>query len=324
MSHLPVIPNALARRLFLDRHALAEPPVGAASGAALAALIDRIGFVQVDSINTVSRAHHMILWARRQSYKPEALARFVRVRADALPAGYRHRRIALQGLRGGHSGVNIHEERGNAIKLLVRVLHALAPSCGLRLVTLQGGTARNALPREAFATVALPSDQLATLDAQLAVWHTLLRQEWGDVEPSLCLQARDIQADDAVPDGVLPQSEQDIWLDTLLAAPHGVKRQSQSVAGVVESSNNLGMVDLSPLGGHCNFMVRSLRDSLAQALALASGLVLLALALGAALLGFLAVGLLISATEIPRVILPALLTVILAMGLWTNRRTVCL
>lgn len=83
----------------------------------------------------------------------------------------------------------------------------------------------------------------------------------------LCLQARDIEAADAVPPGVLAQREQDIWLDTLLAAPHGVKRQSQSVAGVVESSNNLGMVDLSPLGGHCNFMVRSLRDSLAQALA---------------------------------------------------------
>ena len=187
--------------------------------------------------------------------------------ADALPAGYRHRRIALQGLRGGHSGVNIHEERGNAIKLLVRVLHALAPACGLRLVTLQGGTARNALPREAFATVALPADQLTALDAQLAAWQTLLREEWGDVEPGLSLQARDIQSDDAVPAGVLPQREQDIWLDTLLAAPHGVKRQSLSVAGVVESSNNLGMVSVSPLGGHCNFMVRSLRDSLARALA---------------------------------------------------------
>lgn len=187
--------------------------------------------------------------------------------ADALPAGYRYRRIALQGLRGGHSGVNIHEERGNAIKLLVRVLHALAPSCGLRLVTLQGGTARNALPREAFATVALPADQVPSLEAQLAHWQALLREEWGDVEPGLCLQARDIEAADAVPPGVLAQREQDIWLDTLLAAPHGVKRQSQSVAGVVESSNNLGMVDLSPLGGHCNFMVRSLRDSLAQALA---------------------------------------------------------
>ena len=74
MAH-PVLDNAAARRLFLDRHALAEPPTGPATGADLAALIDRIGFVQIDSINTVERAHHMILWSRRQSYRPEALKR---------------------------------------------------------------------------------------------------------------------------------------------------------------------------------------------------------------------------------------------------------
>ncbi len=71
----PLLANPSARRLFLHRHALAEAPTGPASGADLAALIDRIGFVQVDSINTVERAHHMILWARRQSYRPEALKR---------------------------------------------------------------------------------------------------------------------------------------------------------------------------------------------------------------------------------------------------------
>lgn len=69
----PLLPNADARRLFLDRHALAEPPAGPARGADLAALIDRIGFVQVDSIATVERAHHMILFARRPSYRPAAL-----------------------------------------------------------------------------------------------------------------------------------------------------------------------------------------------------------------------------------------------------------
>lgn len=72
---LTVIPNATARRLFLDRHALAEAPVGAASGAALAGLVGRIGFVQVDSITTVARAHDMILWSRRQGYRPPALKR---------------------------------------------------------------------------------------------------------------------------------------------------------------------------------------------------------------------------------------------------------
>ncbi len=75
MAHL--IPNSDARRLFLDRHALCEAPVGAASGQALQDLIERIGFVQVDSINTVARAHDMILWSRRQSFRPAALKRLL-------------------------------------------------------------------------------------------------------------------------------------------------------------------------------------------------------------------------------------------------------
>ncbi len=65
--------NAEARRLFLHGHALAEPPVGRASGADLAALIGRLGYVQLDSINTVARAHHMILFARRPSYRADDL-----------------------------------------------------------------------------------------------------------------------------------------------------------------------------------------------------------------------------------------------------------
>ena len=74
---LAEIANADARRLFLALHALGEPPTGPATGTALADLIQRIGFVQIDSINTVERAHHMILWSRRQSYRPAALKRLV-------------------------------------------------------------------------------------------------------------------------------------------------------------------------------------------------------------------------------------------------------
>ena len=74
---VPVLPNVTARRIFLDRHALAAQPTGLAKGAALADLIGRIGFVQVDSINTVARAHHMILWSRRQTYQPDALKRLL-------------------------------------------------------------------------------------------------------------------------------------------------------------------------------------------------------------------------------------------------------
>lgn len=70
---LPTLDNAAARRVFLAAHLLAEPPTGPSRGADLLALIHRLGFVQVDSINTVERAHHMILWSRRQSYRPQHL-----------------------------------------------------------------------------------------------------------------------------------------------------------------------------------------------------------------------------------------------------------
>ena len=66
---------------------------------------------------------------------------------EPVPAGFEAWQIGLAGLRGGHSGVDIHEERGNAIKLLVRVLRALEATLPLRLAGLAGGTARNALPR---------------------------------------------------------------------------------------------------------------------------------------------------------------------------------
>lgn len=69
----PVIDNATARRLFLDRHLLSGPPSGPATGAGLLDLIDRLGFVQLDSVNTMARAHDLILWSRRQSYRPASL-----------------------------------------------------------------------------------------------------------------------------------------------------------------------------------------------------------------------------------------------------------
>ncbi len=72
-----LIDNPTARRIFLDRHALCEAPTGAATRADLLALIQRLGFVQVDSINTVARAHDMILWSRRRAYRPELLRRMV-------------------------------------------------------------------------------------------------------------------------------------------------------------------------------------------------------------------------------------------------------
>lgn len=181
---------------------------------------------------------------------------------EALPPGHVVQRVELRGLRGGHSGVDIHEERGNANKLLVRVLKELEEKTAFRLLALKGGTARNALAREAFATIALPGERLPVLDAHLKVMAERLRGELAGVDEGLVLSCHDEAATTA-----MSAAEQAVWLNSLHAAPHGVRRMSRRVPGVVETSNNLGIVDLGPGGGSCNFMVRSLVDRAAVALA---------------------------------------------------------
>ncbi|MBL8430529.1 MAG: aminoacyl-histidine dipeptidase [Dechloromonas sp.] len=182
--------------------------------------------------------------------------------AEPVPAGFEVCRIALRGLRGGHSGVDIHEERGNAIKLLVRVLRELEEVTPVRLVDMVGGSARNALPREAVATVAVPGGRGGRLAGWLAGVEANLRAELRGIDEGLSLAVSLAEATQ-----VMSVAEQDVWLASLHAAPHGVRRMSRQVPGVVETSNNLGMVDVHPNGGSCNFMVRSLIGSGSLALA---------------------------------------------------------
>lgn len=179
-----------------------------------------------------------------------------------MPADHQVFRIEMSGLRGGHSGVDIHEERGNAIKLLVRVLRELSVEMPLRLAELQGGSARNALPREAVAIITVPAATAGRLPGLLAAAEATLCSELQGIDDGLRLVAS--TADAAL---VMAPAEQDIWLASLHAAPHGVRRMSRHVPGVVETSNNLGMLDLHPNGGSCNFMVRSLISSGSLALA---------------------------------------------------------
>jgi len=182
--------------------------------------------------------------------------------AEPLPADFSAWRIALDGLRGGHSGVDIHEERGNAIKLLVRVLNDLAAHMPLRLSRLDGGTARNALPREAFAEVGVAKDDEAALHERLSAWQERFKSELRGTDDgvSLSCQATSIAQ-------VMSSHEQSVWLASLHAAPHGVRRMSRHLPGVVETSCNLGMVALTPMESSCNFLVRSLVESGNEALA---------------------------------------------------------
>ena len=174
----------------------------------------------------------------------------------AVPDGCTTLRIDVHGLRGGHSGVNIHEGRGNAIKLLVRVLRELERHWPLHLSTLQGGTARNALPREASATLAVPAEAADALAGLLEQLQTAFRKELAGVDENVTVACTPCAIE-----SVMASAEHALWLASLHAAPQGVKRMSVMVPGVVETSDNLGVVALTPQAGTCNFMVRSLVDS---------------------------------------------------------------
>ena len=178
---------------------------------------------------------------------------------EPLPAGHVGMSITLRGLRGGHSGINIHEGRGNAIRELVGVLQALGTFA--RLSSLDGGTARNAIPREATAVVALPAEAAAGLPGLLGAQQARLKQALWEVEPGL-----ELVSGPATVTSVIPADAARRWLEALGSAPFGVKRMSTDVPGVVETSNNLGVARLTPENGHANLMVRSLVDAEFRAL----------------------------------------------------------
>ena len=176
------------------------------------------------------------------------------------------RRVSLTGLVGGHSGADIHKELGNANQLLVRALRGLG-EFEIRLVDYHGGTLRNALPREAFATVVVDEHHLSAVEEALTNLQALYREELAGVDDNvtLSLSPAAVSCDDDVE--ALTDTATQLLVSALHAAPYGVERMSVEVPGVVETSNNLGVVSLEKGRFHLCALVRSLRDSATRNLA---------------------------------------------------------
>jgi dipeptidase D len=141
-------------------------------------------------------------------------------------------------------------------------LRELGKAVPLRLSALAGGTARNAIPREAWANIACPSTQQGELEKLVATLDACFRAELAGVDTGVQLR---LEPAPAVAD-VLLRADHDAVLAALHAAPIGVRRMSSSVPGVVETSNNLGTMSVDTDGLQANLMVRSLVDSAAAAL----------------------------------------------------------
>ena len=148
--------------------------------------------------------------------------------------------VTVTGLTGGHSGLDINKGRGSATKLLVRALWPAGTQYGARLVSLQGGTADNAIPTEANAIVMVPVELAPGFGDYLKQFETTVRQELAATEPNLAVKF--ITATLSTIPQVMSAASQQRVLDVLYANPQGVLRMSDSVPGLVETSNNLGVV----------------------------------------------------------------------------------
>jgi dipeptidase D len=146
--------------------------------------------------------------------------------------------LLVEGLQGGHSGVDIHEQRGNAIVVLTRCLQAAAACGAERLTGLEGGNAHNAIPRRAVARLACRPQLIPELTALAARMEAVLRDEFGALEPDL----RVVLAPGEGPAGRQPalSAARSSQVRHLLSAlPHGVQGMSRIFAGLVETSANL-------------------------------------------------------------------------------------
>jgi dipeptidase D len=181
-----------------------------------------------------------------------------------VPQGYALVRLEVSGLRGGHSGIDIHLGRGNAIKLLAEALRDLSAHTDVRLISLQGGTARNAIPREAYAVCALPAGIAASIDEWVRHRHEAWRARFAQIDPNVSFMCKH---DDVPPDSSVSRAEQERLLAFLDAAPNGVAEVSDAFASVTDTSSNLGVVKLDDAKFSATFKVRSLVDQRADQLA---------------------------------------------------------
>ena len=172
-------------------------------------------------------------------------------------------KVSVTGLRGGHSGLNIIENRGNAIKLTTRVLlAAIEEGIELDLVSIDGGDKHNAIPREAFAVCRIDTSQIDALKAVAETCAKDFIEEFGPSDPDLGVSVDELDDDDTRR-SVLNVHARDRLLRVLDGMPHGVLSMSRDVPGLVETSNNLAVVKNH--GDHAEINV-SYRSSVMPAL----------------------------------------------------------
>jgi dipeptidase D len=146
--------------------------------------------------------------------------------------------ISVTGLRGGHSGDEIHKGYGNSVKIMNRFLWNLSNEYKISIGSFDGGNLRNAIPREAFATIVVEKSQKSFITEWIADFYKLIMDEMGHIEKDLKIVVKDTQ----IPRQVLDKDNQAKLLASLTCCPHGPIAWSKEMEDLVETSTNLASV----------------------------------------------------------------------------------
>ncbi len=184
-------------------------------------------------------------------------------------------KIWVGGLKGGHSGDDIHKGLGNANKIVTRFLWDITRKIDYKLSGIEGGNLRNAIAREAWAVGVVPFDKKEEVRVLFNIFSAEVEEELRNTEPNLSLKMESVE----IPDKVLNENIQNRLLNTLYAMPHGVLAMSMEIPGLVETSTNLASVKI--IDGKI-FVTTSQRSSVESSKVSAANMVESVLLLGGA------------------------------------------
>ena len=167
-------------------------------------------------------------------------------------------KVTLKGLRGGHSGLEIHEGRANANKQMVRFVREAIEECEARLATWHGGNMRNAIPFKAEVVLTLPKENVETLKELVYDWKEDFADEFKTIENDIEFYAEDVET----PKTEAPMEIQDNLINAIYACHDGVVRMIPVYPDVVETSSNLAIIDIEAGKAVIKILARSSREDM--------------------------------------------------------------
>lgn len=167
-------------------------------------------------------------------------------------------KVTLKGLKGGHSGLEIHLGRGNANKMMVRFVREAIAECEARLATWHGGNMRNAIPFECEVVLTLPKENVEALNEMVAEWKERFVHEYKCIEEGIEFSVETV----ATPANEVPVEIQDNLVDAIYACHNGVLRMIPSFPSVVETSSNLAIINIAEGKAAIKILARSANETM--------------------------------------------------------------